>query len=58
MTLISKKITLRIIYLKNKEWKYKQLYFENFSFNTYMDSINFVVSLAEIAEQQNHHPDI
>ena len=23
-----------------------------------MDGINFVVSLAEIAEQENHHPDL
>ena len=42
-----------------KEWKYdNNCISRNFSFNTYMDSINFVVSLAEIAEQQNHHPDL
>ena len=31
---------------------------KTFSFDTYMDSINFINKLAEKAEKENHHPDM
>ena len=31
---------------------------KTFSFDTYMDSINFINKLAEKAEEENHHPDL
>ena len=31
---------------------------KTFSFDTYMDSINFINKLAEKAEEENHHPDM
>ena len=56
---LAKKNNIEDYLSQNKEWKYENnCISRNFSFNTYMDSINFVVSLAEIAEQQNHHPDL
>ena len=31
---------------------------KTFTFDTYMDSINFINELAEKAEKENHHPDM
>ena len=31
---------------------------KSFSFDTYMDGIEFVQKIAVLAEAQNHHPDI
>ena len=32
--------------------------FRSFSFSSYVKAANFVQSLADFAEEQNHHPDI
>ena len=56
---LAKKNNIEDYLSQNKEWQYQiNCISRTCSFNTYMDSINFVVSLAEIAEQQNHHPDL
>tara|TARA_B100000029_G_scaffold461219_1_gene492823 strand:+ start:122 stop:409 length:288 start_codon:yes stop_codon:yes gene_type:complete len=31
---------------------------KQFKFDTYMDGINFINCIANIAERKNHHPDI
>tara|TARA_B100000427_G_scaffold26975_1_gene19996 strand:- start:3755 stop:3988 length:234 start_codon:yes stop_codon:yes gene_type:complete len=31
---------------------------KTFEFNSYLDSIDFVNEIANLAEQENHHPDI
>ena len=31
---------------------------KTFEFNSYLDSIDFVNAVANVAEQENHHPDI
>lgn len=31
---------------------------KNFSFNTFIQAVDFVNKVAEIAEQLNHHPEI
>ena len=44
---------------KLNEWEFKKnAISRSFKFSTYMDGINFVHSLALLAEEQNHHPDI
>ena len=41
------------------EWEFKKnAISRSFKFSTYMDGINYVHSLALLAEEQNHHPDI
>ena len=32
--------------------------YKDFSFDTYLNGIEFVNSLARIAEEKNHHPDL
>ena len=48
------------LFLQNsKNWKYAgKKITKLFLFKSYMDSIGFVVSLAEKAELNNHHPDM
>ena len=44
---------------KLNEWEFKKnAISRSFKFSTYMDGINYVHSLACLAEEQNHHPDI
>ena len=44
---------------KLNEWEFKKNAISRlFKFSTYMDGINYVHSLALLAEEQNHHPDI
>ena len=31
---------------------------KTFKFNSYLDGIDFVNAVANVAEQENHHPDI
>ena len=31
---------------------------KTFEFNSYLDGIDFVNAVANVAEQENHHPDI
>ena len=31
---------------------------KSFEFNSYLDGIDFVNAVANVAEQENHHPDI
>ena len=44
---------------KLNEWEFKKnAISRSFKFSTYMDGINYVHSLALLAEEKNHHPDI
>ena len=41
------------------QWNYKNnIISRKFSFDSYMDGIEFVHALALIAERENHHPDL
>jgi len=45
--------------LSNHDWEYiKAKIFKSFKFSTYMEGIFFVQKIAELAELNNHHPDI
>ena len=45
--------------LSPKGWKYSDKKISNsYSFDTYMEGIKSVNKIAELAESQNHHPDI
>ena len=45
--------------ISNKGWNYENGKISKlFKFDTYMDGIDFVNKIAEIAERSNHHPDI
>ena len=45
--------------LLNKGWVYKDKKIcKSFNFDQYMDGIKFVNEMAELAETNNHHPDI
>ena len=45
--------------LSPKGWKYSEKKISKpYSFDTYMDGIEFVQKIAVLAEAQNHHPDI
>ena len=45
--------------LANHGWKYvEKKIFKSYNFNVYMDGIDFVQKIAELAEMNNHHPDI
>ena len=45
--------------LSNKGWSYAdQIISKSFNFDTYMEGINFVNKTAELAEANNHHPNI
>jgi len=50
-------VTLHISKLPN--WKYENNSIrKKFKKNNFQESISFVVAIAELAEQANHHPDI
>ena len=41
------------------DWKYENKSItKSFAFNSYLDGISFVNKIAEIAEKNNHHPDL
>ena len=45
--------------LANRGWEYvAKKIFKSYNFNVYMDGIDFVQKIAELAEMNNHHPDI
>ncbi len=45
--------------LSSKDWKYiDKKICKSYSFTTYMEGIEFVQSIAVLAEKQNHHPEI
>jgi len=45
--------------LSNYGWKYENKKIsKSYSFKTYINSIEFVQKIAELAEKNNHHPDI
>mgnify|MGYP001221830970 CR=1 FL=1 len=45
--------------LSNKNWKYSEKKIsKSYKFNTYMEGIEFVNKLADLAEKNNHHPEI
>ena len=45
--------------LSNKGWTYvDKKIAKSFNFDTYMEGIEFVNKIAELAEANNHHPDI
>ena len=45
--------------LANKGWGYTDKKIaKSFNFDSYMEGIKFVNKIAELAEQNNHHPDI
>ena len=45
--------------LANQGWEYSdKKIFKTFNFDHYLDGINFVNKIAELAETSNHHPDI
>ena len=45
--------------LSNKGWVYKDKKIsKSFSFEKYIDGMEFVNKIAELAERNNHHPDI
>tara|TARA_B100000686_G_scaffold9309_1_gene9338 strand:+ start:502 stop:789 length:288 start_codon:yes stop_codon:yes gene_type:complete len=46
-------------FLHSYDWGYSNNKISKlFSFNDYMDGIDFVMKIAELAEKRNHHPDI
>ena len=45
--------------LSNKGWEYvDKKISKSFTFDTYMDGINFVQKIAELSERNNHHSEI
>ena len=43
----------------NKGWNYKnKQIFKSYKFNTYMEGIEFTNQVAELAEKNNHHPEV
>ena len=45
--------------LSNKGWKYADKKIsKTYLFDTYMEGIQFVNKMAELAEKNNHHPDM
>ncbi|WP_075533748.1 4a-hydroxytetrahydrobiopterin dehydratase [Candidatus Pelagibacter communis] len=45
--------------LSSYGWDYKnKTISKTYKFETYMDGIDFVQKIAELAEKHNHHPDI
>ena len=45
--------------LSNKGWTYADKNIsKSYKFGAYMEGINFVKKIAELAERNNHHPDI
>ena len=45
--------------LSSKSWEYvDKKICKSFTFDTYMNGIDFVQKIAELSEKNNHHPDI
>ena len=45
--------------MSNYGWKYENKKISKFySFKTYINGIKFIQTIAELAEKNNHHPDI
>ena len=45
--------------LSTSEWEYSNGHIsKSYKFETYMDGIEFVRKIADLAERSNHHPDI
>ena len=45
--------------LANKGWTYiEKMIVKKFTFDTFKNGIQFINSVAELAERNNHHPDI
>mgnify|MGYP001416981491 CR=1 FL=1 len=45
--------------LEGKGWNYSdKKIIKTFEFETYLEGISFVNNVANLAEKQNHHPDI
>ena len=45
--------------LSTSEWEYSNGHIsKSYKFETYMDGIEFVRKIADLAERNNHHPDI
>ena len=58
MALLSnKEIDSALKYLDGWIFSNNKIY-KDFSFDTYLNGIEFVNSLARIAEEKNHHPDL
>ncbi len=58
MALLSnKEIDSALKYLDGWIFSNNKIY-KDFSFDTYLNGIEFVNSLARIAEERNHHPDL
>ena len=58
MALLSnKEIDSALKYLDGWIFSNNKIY-KDFSFDTYLNGIEFVNNLAKIAEEKNHHPDL
>ena len=45
--------------LSSKKWEYKNKnIFKSYTFEAYLEGIDFVTKVAELAERHNHHPDL
>ena len=45
--------------LSSSKWEYLNgKIIKNYEFNTYMEGVSFAQKIAELAEKQNHHPNI
>ena len=45
--------------LTSKDWEYADKKItKSYKFDTYMDGIDFIGKIAELAERNNHHPDL
>ena len=45
--------------LANKGWTYiEKMIVKEFTFDTFINGIQFINSVAELAERNNHHPEI
>ena len=55
--LTSKEVDSALKYLDGWIFSNNKIY-KDFSFDTYLNGIEFVNSLAKIAEEKNHHPDL
>ena len=58
MTILKDK-DLKVMLNEIKNWKYiKKTIKKDYSFKSYMESIEFINRLAIVAEEFNHHPDM
>ena len=45
--------------ISNKNWVYAEKKIsKSYTFNSYMDGIDFVQKIAALSERNNHHPDL